>query len=215
MRKIGDGLTRYIAGISGRDETASRALRRARVHRLWEETVHAVFKEAAHLVLDHTNAVYIMSAEKGNAVRRFDRPASDTQGFASTGNVLVVCLDDSMVRSELDNRQELVKMKFREKGEPVEVLKIVPSIRDMKQRHPFRKDASASAAGPAAEFPSDGSPRGGRVGAGGCSAAAAPRNPLSDRQAATLSSASEKVEDARLKKAFEKAMIASRETQNQ
>lgn len=214
MRKIGDGLTRYIAGISGRDETASRALRRARVHRLWEETVHAVFKEAASLVLDHTNAVYVMSAEKGNAVRRFDRPASDTQGFASAGNVLVVCLDDSMVRSELDNRQELVKMKFREKGEPVEALKIVPSIRDMKQRHPFRKDArdESSAAGSAAEFPSDGLPCGGRVGAGGCSVAAAPRNPLSDQQAATLSAASGKVEDARLKKAFEKAMIASRET---
>lgn len=213
MRKIGEGLTRYIAGISGRDETASHALRRARVHRLWEEVVRAVFREAAPLVLDHTNAVYIMSAEKGNAVRRFDRPASDTQGFASVGNVLVVCLDDSMVRSELDNRQELVKMKFREKGEPVEALKIVPSIRDMKQRHPFRKDDSVSAAGAVAGFPADGSPRGRRAGVGSSRAAAC--EPLSDQQTAILTAASEKVEDARLKKAFEKAMIASRETQNQ
>lgn len=199
MKKIGDGLTRYVARISGCDETASRALRRAVVHRLWEEAVLAVFKEAAQLVLDHTNAVYIMSAEKGNAVRRFDRPAGDMRDCASTGSVLVVCLDDSMVRSELDNRQELVKMKFREKGEPVETLRIIPSIRDMKQRHPFRRDASVSPA-PAA----CGSRQRGSV-----------SEPLSARQASALSSAAGKVDDMRLRKAFEKAMIASRETQNQ
>lgn len=208
MRRIGDGLTRYIAGISGHDEAASRALRRATVHRLWEETVAAVFREAAPLVLDHTNAVYIMSAEKGNAVRRFDRPASDVQGCAATGNVLVVCLDDSMVRSELDNRQELVKMKFREKGEPVEALKIVPSIRDMKQRHPFRR--------PAGQPVSPGAPLWGAEARNDGRILSSPaREALSDRQASVLSSAAEKLDDARLRKAFEKAMIASRETQNQ
>ena len=93
--------------------------------------MRCVFKDAAPLVLEHTNAVYVLSGEQGSDVRRFDRPASETRGRAVEGTVLVVYADDSMVRSELDNRQELLKMKFNEQGENVELFK----IRSLHPRH--------------------------------------------------------------------------------
>ncbi len=138
MRRIGDNLGDLVARLGESDGSAGRALRRAAVHHLWETSVRCVFKDAAPLVLEHTNAVYVLSGEQGSDVRRFDRPASETRGRAVEGTVLVVYADDSMVRSELDNRQELLKMKFNEQGENVELFKIVPSTRDMKNQHPFR-----------------------------------------------------------------------------
>ena len=122
MRRIGDNLGDLVARLGESDGSAGRALRRAAVHHLWETSVRCVFKDAAPLVLEHTNAVYVLSGEQGSDVRRFDRPASETRGRAVEGTVLVVYADDSMVRSELDNRQELLKMKFNEQGENVELL---------------------------------------------------------------------------------------------
>ncbi|WP_165042852.1 hypothetical protein [Adlercreutzia sp. ZJ138] len=50
---------------------------------------------------------------------------------------LIVYSDDSMVRSDLDARQEFLKMKLRESGEYIERFKILPSKMDMRSRHPF------------------------------------------------------------------------------
>ena len=101
MRRIGDNLGDLVARLGESDGSAGRALRRAAVHHLWETSVRCVFKDAAPLVLEHTNAVYVLSGEQGSDVRRFDRPASETRGRAVEGTVLVVYADDSMVRSEL------------------------------------------------------------------------------------------------------------------
>lgn len=109
----------------------------AHINDVWVEAIEAVFKEASSLVLEHTNTVYLMSGEQGSNLRRFDRPRSENR-HNITGKVLVVYCDDSTVRSELDNQQEMIKLKFKERGEDVEAFKIIPSTRDMKNRHPFR-----------------------------------------------------------------------------
>ena len=135
MKRLADEMNSLISRISGGREKKT-AFRRAVIHNIWAKAVRDVFKESADLVLEHVNAVYVMSGEQGSAVRRFDRPRMEP--VSVDGCVLVVYSDDSIVRSELDNRQELLKMKFREQGEHIEAMRIIPSMRDMKQRHPFR-----------------------------------------------------------------------------
>ena len=140
MRKLKADLDRLKALLEEKNPGGAEALRFAEVNDLWKNAVAAVFGgDSAALVLDHTNSVYVMSGEQGGNLRRFDRPRSETQGPVE-GKVLAVYCDDSMVRSELDNRQELLKMKFKEQGEDVEALRILPSTRDMKNRHPFREE---------------------------------------------------------------------------
>ena len=117
MRKLKADLDRLKATLEEKNPGGAEALRFAEVNDLWRNAVGAVFGgDSADLVLDHTNSVYVMSGEQGGNLRRFDRPRSETQGSVA-GKVLAVYCDDSMVRSELDNRQELLKMKFKEQGE--------------------------------------------------------------------------------------------------
>jgi hypothetical protein len=134
--RLKDINTTILSKLGGTSDTARLEMRRAKINTIWESVTKEVFQEAAHFILAHTNAVYIMSGEKGSLVKRFDRPASANQ-TTTTGKVLVVYSDDSMVRSELDNRQELIKMKFHIAGEKIELVKIIPSVNNMKQRHPF------------------------------------------------------------------------------
>ena len=127
MRKLKADLDRLKALLEEKNPGGAEALRFAEVNDLWKNAVAVVFGgDSAALVLDHTNSVYVMSGEQGGNLRRFDRPRSETQGPVE-GKVLAVYCDDSMVRSELDNRQELLKMKFKEQGEDVEALRILPS----------------------------------------------------------------------------------------
>lgn len=144
MRRFSDAVKSLVSHMEGGNLVAAREMRRAAVNDVWASSVHAVFKEAASFILEHVNAVYVMSAEQGAKVRRFDRPA-DVQGGNPGGNVLVVYSDDSMVRSELDARQELLKMKFRERGERIASLKIIPSTGGMRARRPFAKNDVPSA----------------------------------------------------------------------
>lgn len=144
MRRFSDAVKTLLSRMEGENLVAAREMRRAAVNDVWASSVRAVFKEASSFVLAHVNAVYVMSAEQGAKVRRFDRPA-DTQGGVPNGNVLVVYSDDSMVRSELDARQELLKMKFRDRGEHIAALKIIPATGGMRARHPFCNQSCADA----------------------------------------------------------------------
>ncbi len=134
--RLKDLNTTILSKLGGTSDTARLEMRRAKGNAIWGSVTKEVFQEAANFILTHTNAVYIMSGEKGSLVKRFDRPASANQ-MITTGKVLVVYSDDSMARSELDNRQELIKMKFHTAGEKIELVKIIPSVNNMKLRHPF------------------------------------------------------------------------------
>lgn len=102
----------------------------AQVKALWEDVVTSMYGNAAPFVLSHTNAVYILASQS---------TAEKNAAAHSHGKQLVVYLDDSMVRSDLDCRREFVKLKLAEKGEIIEEVRLYPSKRDMRQRHPYRK----------------------------------------------------------------------------
>lgn len=134
MKKLGGAVNELLAALGGGVEDSSHKARRAAsVKVMWQNAVEAVYKDAAEMVLDHVNAVYIMAAADVDDVRAADRV---TDG----GTVLVVYSDDSLIRSDLDARQEFLKMKINEQGEHVEAFLIKPSRFDMKARHPFRRD---------------------------------------------------------------------------
>lgn len=132
MKKIGQGLNELMASLGVGDEGSAKARRAALVNVMWRNAVEAVYKEASSMVLDHINAVYIMRAADIDDARVADRV---TDG----GTVLVVYSDDSLIRSDLDARQEFLKMKINEQGERVEAFCIKPSRFDMKARHPFSR----------------------------------------------------------------------------
>ena len=105
-----------------------------------------------------------------------------------------------------------MKMKLRERGEDVEAFRIMPSTRDMRHRHPFRRPEGAAPprAGAPSPVSSPSRPRCADSRGGSRSS----RPPLSSREEAALREASSRVDDAALARAFEKAMAASRESQN-
>ena len=133
MRKLGESINELMAALAAGDDASRKAQRAAAVNVAWRNAVEAVYKDAAQMVLDHVNAVYIMAADevvKGTPTRA---------SHAGTGAQLVVYADDSLIRSDLDARQEFLKMKLKEQGEHVETFKILPSRFEMKARHPFRR----------------------------------------------------------------------------
>lgn len=136
MKKIGQGLNELMASLGVGDEGSAKARRAALVNVMWRNAVEAVYKEASSMVLDHINAVYIMRAADIDDARVADRV---TDG----GTVLVVYSDDSLIRSDLDARQEFLKMKINEQGERVEAFCIKPSRFDMKARHPFSRQGES------------------------------------------------------------------------
>lgn len=98
----------------------------------YRNAVRGIWKDAqaARMILDHTNAFY---------VRRDDSPR---KGVPEGGAYVVseVCVDDPLVRSELDTHRELLQFALRSNGLSFDELKIVPSRRGMKGRHPFRSE---------------------------------------------------------------------------
>lgn len=111
---------------------AVRSARVAEVHYRWKTAVEQVYKESAPLVLNHTNAVYIMRPDESDDKLAQRVPPGKT--------LLIVYSDDSMVRSDIDARQEFLKMRLNEQGEHVEFFSIKASKQGMKTRHPFVSD---------------------------------------------------------------------------
>lgn len=146
MELVGKGLERFLDGLATEgDDASKKAVRAAMVNVMWENAVKDVYKDEAQAayILDHVNAVYIMSADA-------EVKGADAKGSSCAtggGTQLVVYSDDSMVRSDLDARQEFLKMRLREQGEQVESFRIIASRFDMKDRHPFRKEGERAKLG--------------------------------------------------------------------
>lgn len=142
--KIGNALNDLMAQLAAGDDASRKAQRSAAVNVAWRNAVEAVYKDAAEMVLAHVNAVYIMGADEVVA----GAPVKTSR--TGTGSQLVVYSDDSMIRSDLDARQEFLKMKLKEQGEHVETFRILPSRFEMKSRHPFARAEDARSSNGAA-----------------------------------------------------------------
>ncbi len=145
MARLGDGLQQLLKNLGQAGVQAARSQRVAEVHVRWRRAVEAVYRSGAPLVLDHINAVYIMRPDQANDPMAARVPRGRT--------LLVVYSDDAMIRSDLDARQEMLKIRLNEQGEHVEAFSIKPARFDMKARHPFREEAEQAAAGEQAPPP--------------------------------------------------------------
>lgn len=135
MRKLGEGIKDIMGGLGSTGSDAKRRARRAMMVRSWwKSAVTSIYGKGSDYILSHTNEVYIVKGDEVD-VKRFDRPSA---GRRLGGRVLVVYSDDSMVRSDLDNRQEFIKLYFESVGEHIDEMDILPSKGDMKKRHPFK-----------------------------------------------------------------------------
>ncbi len=205
MKKLGAGIKDIMTALSGGDDAARKAARAAEVNVLWRNAVEAVYKDAAPMVLSHVNAVYIMDADvpvagsrDGVSGRR--APHAEPLGKPGAENSrarrrtqLVVYADDSLIRSDLDARQEFLKIQLNGKGERIDAFRILPSTFDMKARHPFspREERTAAARGSAS-----------------CGEAPSDAEPLSSEQRAALEEKARGVENTAVQKALLKAIEA-------
>ena len=188
MRKLGESINELMTVLAAGDDAARKAQRAAAVNVAWRNAVEAVYKDAAEMVLDHVNAVYIMAADE--VVKGAPTKASHT----GTGAQLVVYSDDSLIRSDLDARQEFLKMKLKEQGEHVETFKILPSRFDMKSRHPFRRAEAGGGGARSARLVRD----------------EAPRVPLTPEEQAALEASVDAVESPTVRRALERAIRADK-----
>ena len=182
MADLGSGLQQLLRSLGAAGAQAARSQRVAEVHVRWKCAVEAVYRDSAPLVLDHTNGVYIMKPEQANDPMAARVPAGKT--------LLVVYCDDAMIRSDIDARQEMLKIRLNEQGEHVAMFSIKPARFDMKARHPFREEA-ARAAQQAAK------------------ASRVPEPLISSEAAACLREQAAGVEDKRLRESILKALEAS------
>lgn len=188
MRKLGESINELMTVLAAGDDASRKAQRAAAVNVAWRNAVEAVYKDAAEMVLDHVNAVYIMAADE--VVKGAPTKASHT----GTGAQLVVYSDDSLIRSDLDARQEFLKMKLKEQGEHVETFKILPSRFDMKSRHPFRR-VEADGGGVRPTRPAR---------------EQAPRVPLTPEEQEALDASVDAVESPTVRRALERAIRADK-----
>mgnify|MGYP003093023990 FL=1 len=188
MRKLGDSINELMAALAAGDDASRKAQRAAAVNVAWRNAVEAVYKDAAQIVLDHVNAVCIMAADE------VVKGATTKASHAGTGAQLVVYADDSLIRSDLDARQEFLKMKLKEEGEHVETFKILPSRFEMKARHPFRRPEADGATARSARTDRE----------------ETPRTPLSPEEEAALEASVGAVESPTVRRALERAIRADK-----
>lgn len=128
MGRLDVELTNYL---SLANPEIAKKLSIARNNAALERAVKYVWREnewAAHFVLAHVNAFYVRKDEK--PARKKYR---DTDWIICT-----ICVDDGMVRADLDARQELLKLALKGEGIHLDELRLLPSKFDMKKRHPFQ-----------------------------------------------------------------------------
>lgn len=93
----------------------------------------------AALILAHTNAVYI---RKDDSLRK---GAEKTRPYI----LCEVCLDDALVRSEVNIRQEILKVALAHEGISFDEFRIITAKGGMRSRHPFSRHAEALLSGDA------------------------------------------------------------------
>ncbi len=146
MKKIDASLKEMFSELGKHDDIARKALRTAQVQSAWKNAIEEVYKDAAALVLQHINAVYILSADtpvfgdRDGVPRKKTSAAANPVPSSDTGTQLVVYADDSLIRSDLDARQEFLKLYLNKQGEHVETFHVLPSRFGMHERHPFVAD---------------------------------------------------------------------------
>ncbi len=111
------------------DADSAKLARIAANNNRYRDAVRGIWKDAdaSSMILMHTNAFY---------VRRDEAPHKGATE-ANPYIICEVCVDDPLIRSELDTHKELLQFALRSNGLSFDELKIKPARRGMKDRHPF------------------------------------------------------------------------------
>lgn len=178
MNTLQDKLDAMFSELPVKDEAALKIRRALIVQGKFRDAVEQVYKESASYILSHINAVYIL---KDQDTQRKD---------------LVIYADDSMVRADLDARQEFIKAALFAKGEEISKARFIAARGNVKKHHPFVEieDNNEDNLQYLVYF-------------------AQTRHPLDEGQEAAVEAASERIEDQRVAQSFSKAMRANLETQ--
>lgn len=111
------------------DADSAKLLQIATNNAKYKQAVESIWKdsEASGLILAHTNAFYVRVDELPK------------KGFPADADYVVceVCVDDALVRSELDAHRELLQFALRINGLRFEEFRIIPARHGMRSRHPF------------------------------------------------------------------------------
>jgi len=178
-------LPQAVRAMGGSMEDAARMARASEVRRMWE---CIMLLGGDEYILEHTNNVFILREGDARTPRR-DHDDRKDAGATGSGKQLVVYVDESIVAAELNARRELVKLQFFEHfGEEIDEFKIIISRGQYKAHHPFVKQEQAP---PYVE--------------------AAMPVPLDEAERATVSAQLAGIDDDRLRRAVERAMIADLE----
>ena len=116
--------------IKAMDGNAAKFLRIAQNNDIYIESVKVVWpeREAARMILDHTNAFYVRKDDRPRIGPDKDKPYI----------LCEICVDDALIRSELDTHKELLDIVLHQKGLTFNELRLIPARRGMKKKHPFR-----------------------------------------------------------------------------
>ena len=185
MAKLRSIASAAIQSMGGSAADVAKVTRAGRVRRMWEELMRASGDE---YILEHTNNVFILDGEDVRAPRR-DHDDRKDAGATGTGKQLLAYVDESIVAAELNARRELVKLQFFERfGEEIDEFKIFISRGQYKSFHPFVRQEQA----PSYEE-------------------RATPVPLSDDELVAISEQTAGIDNAHLRKAVQRAMVADLE----
>ena len=92
---------------------------------------------AANLILSQTNAFYIRR-DFTKKVKKSFKETADAFSSSSGDVVCEVCVEDSLVLSELNAHREMLFYELQTKGLRFDELKLIHSKGPMRSHHPFR-----------------------------------------------------------------------------
>ena len=123
-----------VRAMGGSPEDVAKIARASSVRRMWASIMRAGGDD---YILEHTNNVFILREGDAHTLRR-DHDDRKDAGATGVGKQLVVYVDESIVAAELNARRELVKLQFYEQfGEQIDEFKILISRGEYKRHHPF------------------------------------------------------------------------------
>lgn len=129
MKDISSYISKLIGSMD--KDPKSGMVNALKINSIYASSVGKIWKrpEASNLILDHTNAVYIRKDTTPKKGPYKDKPYI----------VCDICIDDPLVRSELDTHKELLMLAMTEAGLTFQEMRIIPARRGMRKRHPFSR----------------------------------------------------------------------------
>lgn len=130
---VGVGINSFLHELDESDEASKKAFRTAKVQNLFKDCIMYIYKESAFLILQSVNAVYILNEKDKGMLKK-------AQSNAKNIKRLIIYTNDSMVYSDLDARQEQLKLWFNDQGERLDKLELVSSKFQMRRRFPYKNE---------------------------------------------------------------------------